>query len=423
MSDNDNEVHDPQPTSPDPQPTSSENTIRELRELVAALHAQQEQSQQAIQALSSKPAAPPAVSHVVVPRERKIPTFTGSESDSWNNVEDFIEEVEGIFRARDMSVDVAVDFVLSHLQNPARDELKLRQKTARNTAPKIFTILREAFGEKRSLPQLLKAFYDRYQQPGENILEFSHALRKHFQRVVTKCPSAADDSDTTLRDTFVDNLRDPLLRKELKRMIRSSSSVTFLDVREEALRWSEDDTADHHAVIDKVQAHASPHRQPGLPFEEASFSHPHEQHNPPQEQPSPPPSSELSALIQAMARQQDQLNDLTQAIQSLKAAPSQSQTAQDAKPHRNLTCYNCQKRGHVARNCRSAPRNPQPTPNYPNFPSQPQQQFPPPPPNPWALYTPAHVQQVQPTPDQAAQAGAVPNSHPLSPGAKPQGGY
>ena len=52
---------------------------------------------------------------------------------------------------------------------------------------------------------------------------------------------AVVDPDLTLRDQFANSVRDRILWKELRKFIREHPSITFLDVREEALRWSEEE--------------------------------------------------------------------------------------------------------------------------------------------------------------------------------------
>ena len=48
------------------------------------------------------------------------------------------------------------------------------------------------------------------------------------------------DSDIILRDQFCENVRDHMLRRELKRLVRERGSLTLLDVRSEAIWWVEE---------------------------------------------------------------------------------------------------------------------------------------------------------------------------------------
>ena len=99
----------------------------------------------------------------------------------------------------------------------------------------------ESFGEKRSVPQLLKAFYDRRQREGEILRVFSQALRELQAKIEKKSVTKSSGQDAALRDHFAENARDPLLQKELKVFIRTHAEASFPDTREEASRWAEED--------------------------------------------------------------------------------------------------------------------------------------------------------------------------------------
>ncbi|CAH3145891.1 unnamed protein product [Porites lobata] len=119
--------------------------------------------------------------------------------------------------------------------------MKLYPKSDLTNSDKIFDLLQESFGEKRSVPQLLKAFYDRRQREGETLRAFSHALRELQAKIEKKSVTKSSGQDAALRDHFAENVRDPLLRKELKKFIRTHPEISFLDTREEAIRWPEED--------------------------------------------------------------------------------------------------------------------------------------------------------------------------------------
>lgn len=70
---------------------------------------------------------------------------------------------------------------------------------------------------------------------------FSLALCQLKKQITLRSPTADVSRDQALRDQFPDNVKDPVLRKELKKIVRSSPDCKFIEVREEALRWSEED--------------------------------------------------------------------------------------------------------------------------------------------------------------------------------------
>ena len=112
--------------------------------------------------------------------------------------------------------------------------MKLYPKTDPKDAARTFDLLQESFGEKRSVPRLLKPFYDRRQRDGETLRAFSHALRELYARTEKKCVTQSSGQDAVVRDHFAKNVIDPLLRKELKKLVRTHPEVCFLDISWEA---------------------------------------------------------------------------------------------------------------------------------------------------------------------------------------------
>ncbi|KAK3730601.1 hypothetical protein QZH41_018821, partial [Actinostola sp. cb2023] len=301
-----------------------------LQEKVELLLKEQEVAKKALEDLQN-PSRSSGVKRqfVVVPRERKIKTFSGRPKDgsSEQTIEEFIEEVKTIIGARDMSKAEQLDFITSHLEGAAKEELKVYPEEDRRDPKKVFEILGDAFGEKRSKPQLLKAFYDRRQKDGESLREFSHALSELWTRVVKKDTKCSADSDTMLRDQFADNVRDALLRKELKRSIRVRPGISFLDIREEGISWSEEEEKSPHAT----QRFRNTTSTSEVKAESCIL------------QGKDPQDSILRDLAKMLQQQQEAIKELTAAVARLKSSP-------ERKPQGQL-CYKCRKPGHFARNC------------------------------------------------------------------------
>ena len=177
---------------------------------------------------------------VVFPRDKKIKNFTGRKTEGDQPVEDFIDELKITFEARDMTSAERVDFIMSHLEGPAKEEVRMYSKKERSNPDVLLEVLTQAFGEKCSSSQLLKLFYERKQKENETLHAYSYSLNELLKSATKADPKAVPDPEKTLRDQFADNVRDPFLRKELKKFIRERNPP-FLDLREEALRWSEEE--------------------------------------------------------------------------------------------------------------------------------------------------------------------------------------
>ena len=380
-----------------------EEQIAELTAMIADLRKEQQASQQKLEALENQPTSTQQIRPtIILPRERKVRHFSGADSGT---VEDFVEEIRAIVKARAMGGDEALDFVLSHLDSPAKEEVKLFASSERNTFEKVCDILSLSFGEKRSLPSLLKLFYERTQGHDESLMNFSHALRELFAKVTTKYAPAQADRDTTLRDQFIEGVRDSLLRKELKKFLRSKPSLTFLDVRDEAIRWSDDEEPGPSSAAVNIQRGAQPRID--LPDKE---------------------STALADILSLLKSQQEEISTLSRKVNSLETTPSQQPWQSKppypgpSQPRTPPTCYHCRMPGHIRRFCPlRAQLPPQPYPHAAVAPTTghqaPNQHAPPPPP---LMGLPPQPFPPHPAPVHQAPA-AFPNFPPLSQGAASQG--
>ncbi|KAL6489612.1 hypothetical protein MHYP_G00033530 [Metynnis hypsauchen] len=190
----------------------------------------------------------PTRSYVYVPRERHISPFSGDIDKDGRSVEEFIEEVERVISARNQSAPEQFDFGMSLLRGSALDEVRLR-KADGDIVKDLFVYLRDAFGDKRSASQLLQNFYNCKQKEGEDIRDFSHALSQAFSCVVKQYPNSVANEKAVLRDQFVQGVRDPSLRRELRKYVRGKPTSTLIEVREEAYLWSSEDQVPSTKVV------------------------------------------------------------------------------------------------------------------------------------------------------------------------------
>lgn len=302
----------------------TEEEIKSLMEKVEAMQKEQHEARKKLDELqtaqpSSTSASGDAAKFIVLPRERKVQKFSG-KTDSTQGVDEFIDDVKAVFSSRKMSTEEQVDFILSHLHGTARDELKMYPESERKNPKRIFDILNDVFGEKRSRSQLLKAFYDRRQRDGESLRDFSHALSELWRRVEKKDSAGLSNPDKAIRDQFAENVRDALLKKELKRNIRKHPDISFLDVREEAIDWSEEEEKVNAPRVSKSVSEVSSTRTNGNE------------------------NNTLRDITSVLQKQQDAIKELTAAISKL-SAPTTS-------PTRGVKCFKCRKYGHIARNCK-----------------------------------------------------------------------
>lgn len=261
-----------------------------------------------------------------VPRERKCPLFRGTYGIG---VEEWVEEVRACMRTRHLGPLDQAYFIFDHLEGEARDEIRFRPRAEREDSERVLTILKELYGCSTSYVTLQENFFSRKQLEGETLHEFSHALLALMEKVVNSAPGRVTNSAVLLRDQFVENVMDPNLRRELKRLIRGDSTLSFLDARAEAVRWEREGSPkvrenDSSASVCIVRAsRATSQVGDSLSTRE-----------------------QISELVAVVQKQQEQINQLTQGLLALQAS---SQPTRASRPA--VVCRRCQKPGHYARDC------------------------------------------------------------------------
>lgn len=283
---------------------------------------------------SAVPAAStnPSIDRLVyIPRDRKCPMFRGHTGIS---LSEWVEEVEACMRARHLSRTDQAYYMIDHLEGEARSEIRYRSHDEQKDPDQIISILQNLYGCADSYVALQEAFFSRKQQEGETLQEFSLALLSLMAKVKACAPNNMPNSETLLRDQFIEHVLDGALRRMLKQYVRQHPGATLLVVREEAMRWEREGLpasarGRSHSVSSAYSLQYSVH---GGPSRATSSS-----------------QSEIMEVKELLKKQQEQLDRLTQSIALLQAAPPQSRS-----PHPGpIICKRCHRPGHIARECRS----------------------------------------------------------------------
>ena len=279
-----------------------------------------------------------------VPKERKLKKFGGHpKTDSDQTAEEFIDDARSAIAS--MRSKDQIDFLLSHLEGAAKSEVRLRKEC--KNAETIFSVLAECFGDNRSGPQLLRQFYDRKQKEGESLRVFSHALMEILDKIMSRDEKGQkvhiSDRNVVLRDQFAENVRDAPLRRELKRRLRDEPDITFLELRAEAIKWSEED--------DKVMAARKTvsSRQITVDSDSAESSAIE----------CLAESASLDKVAKTVETQQKMLDDLTSMVKTWMSHKAPSVEASDGRQQGNVKCFYCKRQGHVIRECRIRKRKEQ----------------------------------------------------------------
>ncbi|KAJ8043246.1 hypothetical protein HOLleu_10248 [Holothuria leucospilota] len=135
----------------------ADRRVEELMEELAAVRAEQNEAKMMY----------------VLPKQKKLRTFSGNDGSS---VESFVEDARAALKVRKLRGTEAVDFVLSHLDGPARQEVKHQPQAVQAKADRILQALLETFGERRTLGSLMREICSRVQGEDESIADFGFAL-------------------------------------------------------------------------------------------------------------------------------------------------------------------------------------------------------------------------------------------------------
>ncbi|XP_033726794.1 uncharacterized protein LOC117316362 [Pecten maximus] len=272
---------------------------------------------------------------VYINKNRKLDKFSGrpvKETDptaeEW--IEDAIHHLKTITGS-----DAQVEFLYAHLQGQAKDEIRLRSETEKSSATKILEILRTTFQEAETVGQLQQRFYQRNQNKGETLQEYSLVLLKLMDRIVKKDRVIVGDRDLMLKERFTDGVVDIQLRREMRRYMFEHKDVSFTDFRQLVIRWTEDETipSRHKSVSVSEQEVCVTNDE--LKAKESSAT------------------SAVTAMLQSqqemLAKQQQQLDALTKLVGG--GTSSFVKGTGRGRGRGAIKCYNCGGRGHVSREC------------------------------------------------------------------------
>lgn len=211
-----------------------QNRLKELEDRLLQLNAAGQA--EATGASGSSTGAQQTV-RVTVPREKRFGRYGGTRDD--RVLEDWIADAERAVRGQ--SDAEAVDTLLFHLEGVAKEEVKLRPTSQWSSPGGVFQILREAFSEQLTETQARRKFFARRQGDRESAQDFAHALMVLLSRVERLSGETETGKDVLLKEQFVENLKDPTLRRDIKRWARDHPTATFQDVRLEVHRYMEED--------------------------------------------------------------------------------------------------------------------------------------------------------------------------------------
>ena len=257
---------------------------------------------------------------VFTPKPRKVEKFSGRKGEG-QSVYEFIDDIVRVLKTRPTSNEEKVDYLISHLDGPAKEEIRYRAPSLKKDPQQVLDILRETFGEKSTASELTADFYSTKQEENQSLQEFSHVLMRKLDKIGQVDHTFISEPERTLRNQFAENVFDKWLRRELKKSLRSRPSITFNELRKEAVVLS----------LDR-EVH-SPRR---TPKHEASVY---------------TEAASDSAMVNLIKEMRDELSSLRSEVKELQKTKS---TPKEWTQRKERKCYECHEPGHLKRNCPKA---------------------------------------------------------------------
>lgn len=291
-------------------------------------------SQSAPPSGSTSSVSAPTVELVYMPKDRKGSMFSGHAGTM--TFHEWVDDIQGSVTFGRYPPREQAAYLYGHLEGEAQQEIRHCSVEVRRDPTLLLKTLEEAYGHPCSLTQAQKCFFDRKQKDGESLREYSHALLS-LAEGVNRCSKQGEVcGEQAVGNQFAENIRDPALRRELKKLLRQDPNMKFLTLRREAILLAEEDAMKGKAAYVSTA---------GAGVDCANIVS--------------KPDPLLSELRDAMKKQEERMEILTQKLEQLQVQGGRGQRAQvrDRRqeprydPAGRPICFRCNKAGNIAHFC------------------------------------------------------------------------
>lgn len=159
------------------------------------------------------------------------PKFKGGEQE--HSFQDWLTAQNTMFDMYPLSEAQKVSTLINNLEGEPRREVLAMPADQRATVQNIIKFLKGIYGDTTPLANLRSQFFTRKQRTDENVRQFALGLQELSNRLTVRGDSTT--SGNVLRDQFISGLLDNALRRELRNMVRTTSTLTFADIKREAI--------------------------------------------------------------------------------------------------------------------------------------------------------------------------------------------
>ncbi|KAL2086783.1 hypothetical protein ACEWY4_017842 [Coilia grayii] len=288
----------------------------------------------------------PPSSTVYIPRDRKCSDFSGKQGEV--KVEEWISLMKSALQVMKIPAEDQAEFVKQHLKDEAKLTVKYMVKDIDQSATKIFDALCETYGDKVPIGTRLKEFYDRKQMTGETIRSYAYDLQEKLMSIQRRDSKRVPDADLMLKEQLALGLRDDILRREIKKRLKENEGLTFSELMQDAISWSEEEEA---RALDGMRSSS---RSKGVVHVAAAA----------EGSKSPLTMEMMHEAIQKIATRQDELFQMLNSRG--RGMPPGRDGTMNGPPLKDeegkFICYTCNEPGHTSRHCpqKRVPTSPAP---------------------------------------------------------------
>ena len=233
-----------------------------------------------------------------------------------------------------------IDFLMQNLISLAKDEIRLRPLLERDTADKILYLIHSIYDGDDSVTQLQELFFRRNQKDDETLQDYSLNLMKIFDQIIKRDNTVLGDKDNVLKDRFIEGIKEPHLKREVKRFSFEHKTMKFLKFRQEVLLWVNENTQSWKVKLQMQDV--------GVVSDRAMQSE--------------YTSNDNSEILKLLTKQQEMLDKQQKQIDRLSKAKNYSSSTSsntysshksESNTNYQVTCYKCGGKGHKRPECPS----------------------------------------------------------------------
>lgn len=272
------------------------------------------------------------------------PKFRGGQQPEFS-FQDWLTAQITMFDMYPLSEAQKVSTLINNLEGEPRREVLAMPADQHDSVQNIISFLQGIYGDTTSLTSLRSQFFTRKQRTDENVRQFALILQELSNRLMARGDTTT--SGYVLRDQFISGLVDGALRRELHNMVRTTATLTFAEIKREAML-----RVDDFESVTQMMAAAVRVNQDRAPIDVKELVK----------------EIKGEVLTELKGEMKEMMSEMMREMREVREHPQTSQQVQvrrryDYRGGRQSSdqfdqqgrpiCRRCRKAGHIGRHCRA----------------------------------------------------------------------